>query len=246
MATVRTLPVHEIVQRTFPRPPPREEDHVAMAVGRAIDGTLSQFGHELRIGRRPTATAMRGRAEAALDEALEEEAVSVEPELRRKILGQIDETLQAYRKSPIFGLPRPKTRVIVIGGEVAVYAQPDYWDGRTRFFEMKSFRAIPPPPDVALQVRLFQLAFPKLEAVIVCLDRHASPVTVQWEAVPAPAPEESLAALRTAYDLGRRFGQEKVFEYMEGPFVHYAVPPPIPDPDRRPESGERSTSGAGG
>ena len=225
MATVRTLPVHEIVQRTFPRPPPREEDHVAMAVGRAIDGALAQFGHEVRTGRRPTATAMRRRAEALLDEALEEEAVATGAEARQRLLVEIEEVLSVYRRSPIFGLARPKTRVIVIGGEVAVYAQPDYWDGRARFFEMKSYRAIPPPPDVALQVRLFQLAFPKFEAVLVCIDRHARPVTTSTATVPSPSPEETAAALRAAYDLGRQYGQEKVLEYLEGPFVHYAVPP---------------------
>ena len=226
MTTIRTIPVHEIVERTYPRPPPREEDHVAMAVGRAIDGTLAQFGHEVRTGRRPTATAMRARAGELLDEALEEAAVPLDDEARRKILTQVEEVLQAYRRSPIFGLARPKTRVVVIGGEVAVYAQPDYWDGRSRFFEMKSYRAIPPPPDVLLQIRLFQLAYPKFEAVLVCIDRHARPVTTSAAALAPPSPEESAVVLRTAYDLGRQHGQEKVFEYMEGPFVHYPVPSP--------------------
>lgn len=226
MTTIRTIPVHEIVQRTYPRPPPREEDHVAMAVGRAIDGALAQFGYEVRTGRRPTASAMRTRAAALLDEAFEEAAVAVDPEAHRRIRVQIEETLQAYRRSPIFGLARPRTRVVVIGGEVAVYAQPDYWDGRTRFFEMKSYRAIPLPPDVALQVRLFQLAFPKFEAVLVCIDRHSSPVTTSSVVVPPPTPEESAGTLRAAWDLGRQYGQEKVFEYMEGPFVHYPLPPP--------------------
>ena len=226
MTTIRTIPVHEIVQRTYPRPPPGEEDHVAMAAGKAIDGTLAQFGHEVRTGRRPTTTAMRERAGALLDEALEEEAVTVGPEVRQKILGQGEEVSQAYRKSPIFGLARPRTRVVVIGGEVAVYAQPDYWDGRSRFFEMKSFRAIPPPPDVLLQVRLFQLAYPKFEAVLVCLDRHANPVTTASAVLPPPTAEESTEVLRTAYDLGRQYGREKVFEYLEGPFVHYSTPAP--------------------
>ena len=225
MTTVRTIPVHEIVQRTYPRPPPREEDHVAMAVGRAIDGTLAQFGHEVRTGRRPTASAMRARAGELLDEALEEAAVAVDAEPRRRILDQVEEVLQAYRKSPIFGLARPRTRVVMIGGEVAVYAQPDYWDGRARIFEMMSYRAIPLPPDVALQVRLFQLAFPRFEAVLVCIDRHAQPVATSTAVLPPPTPEESEASLRVAYDLGRQFGQEKVVEYMEGPFVHYPVPP---------------------
>ena len=225
MVTVRAIPVHEIVRQTYPRPPPREEDHVAMAVGKAIDGALARFGHEVRQGRRPTASAMLRGAEELLEEALGEEGVAIAPETRRRILSEVGEVLPAYRRSPIFGLARPKTRVLVIGGEVAVYAQPDYWDGRTRFYEMKSYRAIPPPPDVALQVRLFQLAFPGFEAVLLCIDRHAHPVTTSVLGLAPPTPSETTEALRTAYDLGRRYGQEKVFEYMEGPFVHYPVPP---------------------
>jgi hypothetical protein len=224
MVTLRTLPVHEIVQRTYPRPPPEEKDHVAMAVGRAIDGTLAQFGHELRRGRRPTATAMRSLGESLLDEGLEEAGVEVPSTDREKLLAQLHGVLQAYRRSEILGLARPKTHVLVINELVGVYAQPDYWDGRTRFYEMKSYPAIPPPPDVALQVRLFQLAFPKLEAVLICINRHAVPVETRSAVIPPPTAEETADALRQAYDLGRQFGQEKVLEYMEGPFVHYTLP----------------------
>jgi len=223
MTTIRTLPVHEIVQRTYPRPPPQEKDEVAMAVGRAIDGALTQFGHEFRQGRRPTATAMRALAESLLDGALEEAAVTITHPEKAKTLTQLHGVLQAYRRSEIFGLARPRTHVIVINARVAVYAQPDYWDGRARFFEMKSYPAIPPPPEVALQVRLFQLAFPQFQAVLVCINRHATPVETTSAVIPPPTPEESGAALRLAFDLGDRFGQEKVLEYMQGPFVHYTI-----------------------
>lgn len=223
MTTLRTIPAHEIVRRTYPRPPPAEKDEVAMAIGRAIDGALTQFGHELRQGRRPTATAMRGLAEALLADALEEAAVTIPAPEHARTLTQIEGVLHAYRRSEIFGLARPRTHVIVINGRVGVYAQPDYWDGRGRFFEMKSYRAIPPPPDVVLQVRLFQLAFPRYEAVLLCIDRHVSPVETTSAVLPPPTPEEATAALRSALDLGEQFGQEKVLEYMQGPFVHYTI-----------------------
>ena len=162
MATIRMVPAHEIVRRIYPRPPPEDKDHVAMAVGKAIDGALARFGHEYRLGRRPTATAMHAFGETLLDEGLEEAAIEIPASEREKLLAQLHAVLQAYRRSEILGLPRPTTHVVVINGLVGVYAQPDYWDGRSRFFEMKSYRAIPPPPDVALQIRLFQLAFPRL------------------------------------------------------------------------------------
>lgn len=226
MTQVRTIPVHEVVRRTYPRPPPQERDEIAMAVGKAIDGALSKFGFELRQGRRPTQAGIAALAGTLLSEALEEAAVTLPPAERERTLGQIQDVLRAYRRSEIAGLTRPKTRVILIDRTVGVYAQPDYWDGRRRFFEMKSYRAIPPREDVALQLLLFQLAFPRFEAVLVCLDRHSQPVEVTSTTLPPPTEEQSLSALRTAYDLGRDFGEEKVFEFMEGPFVHYDLPPP--------------------
>jgi hypothetical protein len=114
--------------------------------------------------------------------------------------------------------------VFLIGDAVAVYAQPDFWDGRRRFFEMKSYRAIPPPPDVALQLRLFQLAYPGFEAVLVCLDRHRRPVEPTSTVVDPLAPEAAHATLRLAYDVGREHGEEKVLEYLEGPQVRYDLP----------------------
>jgi len=195
-----------------------------MAVGKAIDGTLSQVGFQLHQGRRPTQTATGALARSLLEESLAEAAVAVPPEVLETTLQKIQDVVRAYRASVIAGLARPRTRVFLIQGQVGVYAQPDFWDGRARFFEMKSYRAIPPPPEVALQLRLFQLAFPRLEAVLVCLDRHTDPVETTTMVVPPPTTEEGAAALRTAYDLGREFGQEKVLEYVEGPFVHYALP----------------------
>ncbi len=222
MTTVRTIAVHEIVARTYPRPP-REEDEVGKAVGSAIDGTLSHFSHEFREGRRPTATALRTYGERLLSEELAAAALAPEPAARDRLLAEVTGSLSAFRKTPAFGLARPRSRVMLIDGEVGVYAQPDYWDGVRRFFEMKSYRAIPPPPDVALQLRYFQLAFPGFEAVLLCLDRHASPVETTSLVVPPPGPEEARESLRRALELGRAEGQPKVLEYMEGPFVHYRV-----------------------
>jgi hypothetical protein len=223
MTKVRMIPAYEIVQRTYPRPP-REQDEVAKAVGRAIDGALSSFSHEFRQGRRPTATAMRALSEALLDEELEGAGAVLSPAEREKTLKQLSGVLQAFRRSEVFGLSRPRTRIILIQNEVGVYAQPDYWDGKNRFFEMKSYRAIPPPPDVELQLRLFQLAYPRFESVLLCINRHADPVETTSLVLPPPTEAEATRALRLAYDLGREFGQEKVLEYLEEPTLHYPLP----------------------
>ncbi|MGD0249542.1 MAG: hypothetical protein ABSB97_01430 [Thermoplasmata archaeon] len=223
MTTIYTIPAHEIVQRTYPRPL-HEEDEVKIAVGRAIDGSLSHFSHEFRQGRRPTVTAMRTYAESLLTEELLEVTEAPSSSERADLLEAVNQSVMAFRKTPAFGLPRPKSRVILINNQVGVYAQPDYWDGTGRFYEMKSYRAIPPPPDIALQLRLFQLAFPRFESVLLCIDRHAKPIETSSLVVPPPTAEETLTVLRQAFQLGREHGQPKVLEYVEGPLVYYDLP----------------------
>ena len=224
MTTIRTIPAHEVVRRTYPRPEAEEKDLVAMAAGKVVDATLSHVGHQLRSGRRPTQSGVVEFASSLLRESLEESAVSVPEAESARILAQVVHSVQAYRKSEIAGLPRPKTRVILIGERVGVYAQPDYWDERARFFEMKSYPTTPAQPEIALQLRLFQLAFPTLQAVLICLNRHVEPVVTTSVPVRPPTSEEASAALRAAYALGEEFGQEKVLEYVEGPFVRYPLP----------------------
>jgi hypothetical protein len=215
------------VRRTYPRPP-RDGEEIAKAIGRAIDGTLSEIGHRARSGRRATVSAARAFAARALDEEIAAAGEALTPGLRAAVDEEIEGVIRAFRVSPLYGLPRPRSRVILIGGRSGIYAQPDYWDGVRRFYEMKSYRALPMPPDVALQLRLFQLAFPRLEAVVYCIDRHARPVASSAAVVPPPTSAESAEALRRADDLAREFGERKVLEYVEGPFVAYDRPPPKP------------------
>jgi hypothetical protein len=224
---IRTVPVHEIVKQTYPRPV-REGDELAMAIGRAIDGTLSRIGHEARIGRRLSGASSRSLATELLDGALEEAAIELPALEHERTLFQIDRVVESFRHSEIFGLDRPRTRVILIDNSVGVYAQPDYWDGRSRIIEMKSYLAIPPPPDIALQLRLFQLAFPQFECTLFCLNRHTVPVDTARLSVRPPTAEESVEALRLACSVAAEHGESKVLEYMQGPFVPYSLPATVP------------------
>ena len=234
MTEIRTLPVHAVVRHVYPRPT-TEKDELAMAVGKAIDAALSRFSYEARRGYRLTQRAMQTRAAEFLDDELATAGVEAAQVDRASILAEFEGMIRAFRSSVLYGLSRPRTRVILIGSEVGVYAQPDFWDGASRFFELKSYLAIPPPPDVAMQVELFQLAFPRFESILVCIDRHARPVQTTLAVVPRPSPARVQELLRTAYDLARATGEPKVREYVDGPFIPYAVPPPAPpSADERP------------
>lgn len=223
MTTVKTVAAHEVVQAVYPRPV-TERDEVGMAVGKAIDETLSRFSHEFGQGRRPTLTAMNRMAAEVLDRELSDADLSLAPADRQRELLSVAGVLQAFRRSEVMGLPRPRSRLVLINERVGVYAQPDYWNGRDRFYEMKSYFAQPLPPDVVLQVRLFQCAFPGVEAYLACFDRHANPVTTSIEPFPPLEEETRTEVLKTAYRTGLEKGTEKVLEYIDNSIVRYALP----------------------
>jgi len=222
MTTVRAVAAHEVVQATYPRPV-TEKDEVGMAVGKAIDDTLSRYSYEFAQSRRPTRTAMNRLAAETLDEELANADVQLTAEVRERHLVAISAVLQAFRNSEVMGMARPRSRLILINGRAGIYAQPDYWNGRDRFYEMKSYHATPMPPDVRLQLQLFQCAFPGFRAFLACFDRHATPVTTTIEEIPPLDPFAAEEVLRLALRTSLEKGTDKVLEYVDNPIVRYSV-----------------------
>ncbi|HYA69973.1 MAG TPA: hypothetical protein VEH28_01210 [Thermoplasmata archaeon] len=222
MTSVKTVAAHEVVQTAYPRPV-TEKDEIGMAVGKAIDETLTRYSHEFAHSRRPTATSMQRLATETLDRELADADLSLAPADREHQLAAVFGVLQAFRRSEVMGLPRPRSRLILINERVGVYAQPDYWNGRDRFYEMKSYLARPTPPDVELQIRLFQCGFPKFRAFLACFDRHATPVSTVIEEAPPLEPAVADTVLKLAYRTAFEKGVEKVLEYIDNPIVRYAI-----------------------
>jgi hypothetical protein len=230
MTVVKTVATHEIVQSAFPRPV-TEKDELGMATGKAIDAALSQYSHEFSQSRRPTAASMNRLAAGVLDEELSDADLPLSATEREKVLAGVAGVLQAFRRSEVFGLSRPRSRLILVNEQVGVYAQPDYWNGKDRFYEMKSYHATPMPPDVRLQLSMFQLAFPKFHAFLACFNRHSLPVETTIEEIPALEPAEVETLLRLALSTGLELGREKVLEYMDSPTVRYTIAaPPLLEP----------------
>ncbi len=223
MTAVRTVAAHEIVQAAYPRPV-TERDEIGMAVGKAIDETLSRYSHEFSQARRPTLTSMSRLATEILDRELADADAQLTSKDRDQQLSEVFGVLQAFRRSEVMGLTRPRSRMILINERVGVYAQPDYWNGRDRFYEMKSYHASPMPPDVQLQLQLFQCAFPSFRAFLACFDRHATPVTATIESIPPLEREATDEVLKLAYRTGLEKGTEKVLEYIDNPIVRYSIP----------------------
>ncbi|MCI4327047.1 MAG: helix-turn-helix domain-containing protein [Thermoplasmata archaeon] len=224
MTTIRIVAAHEVVRAAFPRPV-TERDEVAMAVGKAIDGSLSRYSYDFAQGRRPTRTAMNRLAEEILDDELAGAGVEIPPDDRARELVAVSAVLQAFRRSEVMGLTRPRSRLILINGEVGVYAQPDFWDGKGRIYEMKSYHAVPTPPDIQLQVELFQCAFPGFRAFLAWFDRHATPVTTTIDEVPELRSEELERTLRLAYRTSSELGVPKVLEFIDAPTIPYTILP---------------------
>ncbi|MCI4350688.1 MAG: hypothetical protein L3K15_04165 [Thermoplasmata archaeon] len=222
MSTIKTLATHDIVQLVHPRAA-TEQDEIGMAVGKAIDSSLSRMSHEARLRRKPSVTSMNQYAQEILNDELQDADLTVDAPTRADLDAQILGVLHAFRHSDLLGLPRPRSRLILIAERAGVYAQPDYWDGGRRFFEMKSYRAIPPRPDVLLQLELFQLAFPECAGELVCFERRARPVQVSRWPIPPVDPTRRDQLLRTALELTLQHGTDKVLEYVENLAVRYAI-----------------------
>jgi hypothetical protein len=222
VSSFRTVATHEVVQALHPRPF-SPEDELGKAVGKAIDSALSRYSHEFSRNLRPTSASIQEFAVMVLDEELLETDVELSGTDRAHVLTQIGGVLKAFRKSEVFGLPRPRSRLIVINNEVGVYAQPDYWDERNRFYEMKSYHAFPFPPDVDLQLRLFQLAFPGFAGFLACFDRHAEPPVATIDAIPPRPESEVKEVLVRARQIALERGKEKVLEYVDSPMIRYEV-----------------------
>ena len=220
---VRTLATHEVVQRVFPRPV-TERDEYGMAAGKAIDEMLSHFSHDHARGLRPTVTAAVRRGEETLTRELEEAHLPLPSGDLEAFRGTAAEVLRVFRRSDLFGLPRPRTRLVLINGDAGLYAQPDFWDRRSRIFELKSYRALPPSPEVQLQLDLFQTAFPGFAESLVCLDRHSKPVALSVLPVSPLSEERTREILRLAHDLALEHGLPKVLEYVDSPVVRYTLP----------------------
>ncbi|MGD0588142.1 MAG: hypothetical protein ABSA63_05040 [Thermoplasmata archaeon] len=222
MTKVKTIATHEVISAAYPREV-TERDEIGMAAGKAIDETLSQWSYEFSQSRRLTFTSMNRLASQRLDQELADADVQLTPTDRERQLSEISAVLQAFRKSEIMGLSRPKSRLILINESVGVYAQPDYWNGRDRFYEMKSYYANPTPPDVNLQIQLFQCAFPGFEAYLASFDRHSKPVVTRVELVAPLEKTRTEEILRLAYRTGVDLGNEKVLEYIDSPTVRYSI-----------------------
>jgi hypothetical protein len=222
MTTIQTLATHDLVELIHPRTV-SIQDEVGMAVGSAIDGALSAMSYEARTGRRPSIANMERRGQEILEEHLRDADLQLEPAARAEVDASIHGVIVAFRQSDLLGLARPKTRLILIDETAGIYAQPDYWDGGRRFFEMKSYRAIPPRPDVLLQLEMFQLAFPECQGELVCFDRHARPVAVSRWAVPPIAEGRRRELLTRGRDLTLEHGEPKVLEYVDSRAVRYAL-----------------------
>jgi hypothetical protein len=221
---IRAVAAHDVVRATYPRAV-TESDQIGMAAGKAIDRAVTELSHQYRARRRPTMAATERLARETFEEEIASAMIDLAPGARDLQIRQIGSALRAFRSSPLLGLARPRSRLIVVDETAGIYAQPDYWDGRDRIYEMKSYHSDPIFPDVVLQLQLFQLAFAGFQATLVEIDRHAEPTRAELRAIPPVSEGDRDRVLRLARDVALAQGQERVLEYVDSPVVRYSVRP---------------------
>lgn len=228
MTTIRAVAAYQVVAERFPRPV-REEDVWGLAAGRAIDEALGRFAHESSLGRRPSISAAADAGVLRFEDGVQELGAAPEAVRSVEVRGQLERVLRAFRGSVIARLPRPRSRLLLLNRAYGVHCQPDFWDRRSAFYEMKSYRADAARPDLALQLRLFQLAFPGFAGHLITFDRFVDPVPVSVTRLAPPGPEEVRETLTIALGTAQRHGVDKVLEYVDAPVIPYDFEP-SPDP----------------
>lgn len=224
MTSVRIVAAHDVVSTAYPREV-TERDELGMAVGKAIDGALSRYTSDYRRNLKPTSAFINEFAASILTEELSDADLAPSQEERQALLLGISGVIRAFRKSELFGLARPRSRLVLVNGSVGIYAQPDFWDGTGTIYEMKSYRAVPPRPEIVLQLQLFQLAFPRFKAHLVCFNRHTTPTQVDRFEAPPLSGDKASEILRLAYRTGLERGAEKVLEYLDSHIEGYTIVP---------------------
>ncbi len=158
-----------------------------MVLGKCLDETVSKmnyYNYKFQINRNISLKALKSYT-AFLKSEFEINDIVVDKSEMRKYYAMGWKFINAFKKSVLYEnmLLRDRTRIIIINDEVGIYAQPDFVDYEKEvIYEMKSFSLKPLPEYVRKQVRVFQLAYPKFNTVIIGFprnDEYIKPQTVK-------------------------------------------------------------------
>ncbi len=139
--------------------------------GSAFDKAMVKMNYYYRRGVDNYLEAAVNYMSLAMKEEAARMGIKLSSEDEGRMIERGGRMLEAFQRTPAFGLLRPKTGLVVIDESIGMYVQPDFYDGDS-IYEVKSFN--PAKTRYAYyQVRLFQLGYPDSEAVLVGFDGEA-------------------------------------------------------------------------
>jgi len=211
---LKVFAAHELINEKFKL----GGDAVSLAFGLAFDRAIANLNYyEYRtggLGRRLVWKALRHFTWEF--SRLAPEGVEV-----RQYAAKAWRMICAFRKTPAYGVLRDKTRAVVVDGEVAMYAQPDFADDfENVIYEVKSYELDGVWLEASrYQVRLFQLAYPDHAACLIgfkCAPQGGvEPQILRLEPLSDLPREEVCRLLREVLDFGRNSVREEELADIE-------------------------------
>jgi len=113
-----------------------------MAFGKALDTALSQHNYYQSLTFRPLLREAMRCTMKVFAEELRKQGVELSRSEKVAYAGRAWRMLSCWRKSKYAELLRPRTHVILLeknGALYGVFAQPDFWDEVSVFYEVKSY-----------------------------------------------------------------------------------------------------------
>ncbi len=136
--------------------------------------------------------------------------------------------IHAFKTSDIYKnrFMKDRTRLIIINGDVGIYAQPDFvnYDDKI-FYEMKSFSVRPVPLYVIKQVRIFQLAYPDFESYLIGIPRDKRYIKIQKILVNRSSEKTKKMLLRSLYEYAIKNGRDIDYNdaIFKRRFISYSI-----------------------
>lgn len=196
-------------------------DKRGMVLGKCLDETVSKmnyYNYKYQINRDISLKALKSYT-VFLKSEFEKHDIVIDKSEMRTYYAMGWKFINAFKKSVLYEnmLLRDRTRIVTINDDVGIYAQPDFVDYADNvIYEMKSFSLKPLPEYVRKQVRIFQLAYPNFNTVIIGFPRNEEYIKPQIVKLTDPKERTKKILLKKLYRYAMEYGKNIDYEEAIG------------------------------
>ncbi len=207
-----------------------KSDTINMILGKCLDETVTQmnyYNYRSEFKRNISMNAMKGFA-FMLNSELTKNSIVLNNNDKKNYYAMGWRFINAFKKSELYenSLLRDRTRLIIINGEVGIYAQPDFVDYiHEIMYEMKSFSLKPVPEYVRVQVKIFQLAYPDFISKLIAFPRNEGYIKTQTVIVKKQAERTRKSLLKKLYKFTVENGMDMDYNDAVGnkKYIKYTI-----------------------